>query len=174
MYNMTFEKEEIERIVKCCLQKLRRLDRYLLDIKVNERTITHKLAEYLQEHFPEFNVDCEYNRYENYIKRIRNEQDRFREITNLSNIELAELIWENKEADTIYPDIIVHKRGNQDNNLLVIEVKKTSNPKSGNSDKEKIEELMSPPYNYTFGLFLRIDVYGENDDLKWVPNENQR
>ena len=47
MYHMTFTKDEIEGIIKCSLQKLRRLDKYLLDIKVNERTITHKLAEYL-------------------------------------------------------------------------------------------------------------------------------
>ena len=49
---MTFTKNEIEGIVKCCLQTLRRLDKILLDINVNERTITHKLAEYLQQHFP--------------------------------------------------------------------------------------------------------------------------
>ena len=63
MYNMSSTKDEIKGIIKCCLQKLRKLDKDLLDINVNERTITHKLAEYLQKHFPEFNVDCEYNRY---------------------------------------------------------------------------------------------------------------
>lgn len=167
MNTRAFTKDEIEGIIKSSLQKLRRLDKALLDISVNERTITHKLAEYLQEHFPEFNVDCEYNRYRNYIKRIRNEQDRSREIANLSNIELAELIWENKEADTIYPDIIVHMRGNQENNILIIEIKKSSNPDTGESDKEKIEELMNRPYNYKFGLFLRIDLDGENDILDW-------
>ena len=50
MYNGTFTKAELENIINCCLQKLRRLDRYLLDEEVNERTITHKLAEYLQQH----------------------------------------------------------------------------------------------------------------------------
>jgi len=167
MNTRTFTKNEIELIVKCSLQKLRRLDKDLLDISVNERTITHKLAEYLQEHFPAFNVDCEYNRYMNYIKRIRNEQDRSREIANLSDIKLAELIWENKEAFTIYPDIIVHNRGNQENNILIIEVKKSSNRDTGDSDKKKIEELMNRPYNYNFGLFLRIDLDGEDDVLDW-------
>lgn len=83
-YNMSFTKNEIEGIVKCCLQTLRRLDKILLDINVNERTITHKLAEYLQQHLPEFNVDCEYNRYQDYKKRIRNLKDRVRDISNLS------------------------------------------------------------------------------------------
>ena len=167
MNNMSFTKDEVKGKVKCCLQKLRRQDKDLLNRNVNERTITHKLAEYLQEHFPEFSVDCEYNRDRNYIKRIRNERDRSKEIANLSNIELAKLIWENKEADTIYPDIVVHKRGTQENNLLIIEVKKSSNPNTGASDKEKIEELMKRPYNYKLGLFLRIDLDGENDILEW-------
>lgn len=168
MNTRAFTKDEIEGKIKCSLQKLRRLDKGLLDISVNERTITHKLAEYLQEHFPEFNVDCEYNRYENYTKRIRNKQDRSKIITNLNNIELAKLIWENKEADTIYPDIIVHIRGTQESNILIIEVKKSSNPDTGESDKEKIEELMNRPYNYKFGLFLRIDLDGENDSFNWI------
>ena len=61
---MSFTKDDIEGIVKSSLQKLRRLDKHLLDININERSITHKLAEYLKEYFPEFNVDCEYNRFE--------------------------------------------------------------------------------------------------------------
>ena len=162
---MSFTKDEIKRIVKSSLQKLRRMDKDLLDININERTVTHKLAEYLQEQFPEFNVDCEYNRYRNYIKRIRNEQDRSNAISNLSDIELAKLIWENKDADTIYPDIIVHNRGTQDNNILIIEVKKTSNRDTGDFDKEKIKELMNRPYNYKFGLFLRIKLADKNDDI---------
>ena len=164
---MTFTKNEIEGIVKCCIQTLRRRDKIILDINVNERTITHKLAEYLQQHLPEFNVDCEYNRYEDYQKRIRNVKDRARDMSNLNSNELAELIWENKDADTIYPDIIVHKRRSQENNILVIEVKKSSNLDTGEFDKKKIEELMNRPYNYNFGLFLRIDLDGENDSLEW-------
>jgi len=61
---MTYIKNEIERKVKSCLQILREQDKYLLDNDLNERTITHKLATYLQEEFQEFNVDCEYNRLE--------------------------------------------------------------------------------------------------------------
>ncbi len=173
MHNRTFTEEEIENIVNCCLKKLRRLDKYLLDKKVNERTITHKLAEYLQQHFPEFNVDCEYNRYLHYRKRIRNERDRDRDrdISNFSSDKLAKLIWENRDADTLYPDIIVHQRGIQKNNLLVIEVKKSSNPDDGEFDKKKIRELMQQPFNYKFGLFLRINLDDENDNLEWIsPN----
>ncbi len=165
---MTYTIEEIKGIIHCCLQKLRRLDEDLLDINVAERTITHKLAEYLQEHFPEFNVDCEYNRDRNYIKRIRNKRDRSKEIAKLNNFELAELIWENKDAYTLFPDIIVHKRKTHENNLLIIEVKKSTNKDTGEFDKEKIKELMERPYNYKFGLFLRLSLDDEYDDLEWI------
>ncbi len=169
---MSITQEEIERIVNCSLQKLRKSDRHLLDINVNERTITHKLAEYLQQHFPDFNVDCEFNRYRNYIKRIRNEKDRTKDIANLSIEKLAELIWENTNADTLYPDIIVHSRGNDNNNILVIEVKKSSNSADGEFDKKKIKQLMQRPFNYKFGLFLRIKLDDENDDLEWITPSN--
>ena len=79
-------------------------DRYLLDNDVHEVTISHKLAEYLQYQFPDMNVDCEYNRQVppdngDNIKRRSDTGDRVR------------------------PDIIVHKRGSNENNCLVIEIK---------------------------------------------------
>jgi len=49
---MAFKKDDIKRIVNCSLQKLRRLDKDL------------------QEHFPEFNVACEYNRDRNFSQFI--------------------------------------------------------------------------------------------------------
>lgn len=44
------------------LNTLLRLDGYLLANNLSERSITHKLAEYYQDIFHEWNVDCEYNR----------------------------------------------------------------------------------------------------------------
>lgn len=37
----------------------------LVEYKVAERALTHKLAEHLQLEFPEYNVDCEYNKIGN-------------------------------------------------------------------------------------------------------------
>lgn len=36
-------------------------ERYLLENNANERSLTHKLAEYLNLEFQDFDVDCEYN-----------------------------------------------------------------------------------------------------------------
>lgn len=44
------------------LDALLKNDAYLLSVDTNERSITHKLAECYQDFFPEWNVDCEYNK----------------------------------------------------------------------------------------------------------------
>ena len=150
---MSYTKDELERIVKISLKKLRSLDKKLLEIKVNERTITHKLAVYLQQNFPEFNVDCEYNRIEDIVKKIELPKDRIN--------------WDDTEAKIVFPDIIIHKRGIQEDNLLVIEVKKSSNINSGDLDRMKLHTFLQEPYNYAYGLFLRIDLDGENDEFEW-------
>ena len=155
---MSFRKDDIERIIRSCLQKLRKQDKYLLDKKVNERTITHKLAEYLQEQFLEFNVDCEYNRFDEIPKKLELPTDKVN--------------WNDTEAKTVFPDIIVHKRGTQKNNLLVIEIKKSSNSNPGNFDRKKLKAFIKDPYNYRFGLFLRIDLDDEDDCLEWFAKEN--
>ena len=153
MDNRAFTIDEIKEIVKNCLQKLRRLDKNLFEKDLNERTITHKLAIYLQEEFQELNVDCEYNRFEDLVKRLELPKDKIN--------------WDDTEAKTVFPDIIIHKRGIQENNLLVIEVKKSSNINPGDFDRMKLHTFRQEPYSYTYGLFLKIDLDGENDELEW-------
>ena len=43
-------------------------DFYLLEIGANERSVAHKLAEYLQQEFPNWHFDCEYNMHGERIK----------------------------------------------------------------------------------------------------------
>jgi len=161
MYNGTFSRAELENIINCCLQKLRRLDRYLLDEEVNERTITHKLAEYLQQHIPEFNVDCEYNRFEqrdidDIIKRL--------ELPTDNNN------WDDTKLSPVIPDIIIHERGPLGINILVIEVKKSSSSISETLDIKKLIAFTTEPLNYEFGLFLKIDLDNEDDIMDWYFN----
>ena len=152
-FNMAFTKDNLEVVVKNCLKKLRLLDKKLFEINVNERTITHKLAEYLQQNIPEFDVDCEYNRFEDLVKKLELPKDRIN--------------WDDIEAKTVFPDIVIHKRGIQENNLLVIEVKKSSNNNPGVFDRMKLQTFRQEPYCYIYGLFLRINLDGEKDELEW-------
>jgi len=114
----------------------------LLDVNTNERSLTHKLAEHLGPRFPEWHVDCEYNRLEDAPKRLPPKNKVFTDDT---------------EGRTIFPDVIVHKRQIRDN-LLVIEVKKASNKNSKN-DISKLEGLTRDDgcYGYVCGLHLIID-----------------
>ena len=107
----------------------------------------------------------------NSQKRIRSKKNRSLDISKFKKYQIENLIWEDKNALTIYPDIIIHKRKSPHNNLLVIEVKKSSNNIGEDFDIEKIEELMEPPYNYKFGLFLRIGLQNESDKYKWFFRE---
>jgi hypothetical protein len=43
---------------------------FLLEHNLNERSITHKFAELLQRVFPEWDVDCEYNRNHDKMKTL--------------------------------------------------------------------------------------------------------
>src|SRR5205814_4248312 len=87
-------------------------DHYLLEFDVNERTVSHRLAVYLEKGLPkQWSVDCEYNRNLAKVKGLHPPPD--------------PIAWTDTKAKTVYPDIIVHKRGRPDN-LLVIEMKKSS------------------------------------------------
>jgi hypothetical protein len=58
------------------LKSLFREDGYLLEKGIAERAITHKLGEHLQYIFPEWNVDCEYNKNIDQYKGIGKEDVR--------------------------------------------------------------------------------------------------
>jgi hypothetical protein len=148
--------QEVEQKVQAALNRLRVQDAFLIRANTNERTISHKLAEYLQAELPMLKVDCEYNRHGDEIKRL--------EVPN-DNIN-----WDDTEGRTVFPDILVHQRNNDNNNLLVIEVKKSTNTPNNEFDKNKLIAFTKTPYCYKFGLFLKISMHGTNDYLKWFHN----
>ena len=119
----------------------------LLEIDANERTMTHKLAEYLQQEFQEWDVDCEYNRKMKGLKKLP------RPPNNFSGLDF----WHDTDAKTIFPDIIVHKRMS-DENLLVIEAKKSSSVIKEDWDQAKLRAFKEQPYNYRTAFFVRFRV----------------
>lgn len=138
--------EDIRSRLHRALEKFLIKDCELIQRDASERSITHKIAEYLQREFPEYHVDCEYNRRGDEVKRIREQ------IGNLS------CQPDQTDAVTVFPDIIVHKRGIRSDNLLVIEAKK-SNGASDTKDREKLRYFTaSDEYRYSFGVLLKIDV----------------
>lgn len=151
---MNFKK--VKSHVEIALNILLEQDRFLLVSNVNERTISHKLAEYLQKEFSGWNVDCEYNRKFEKIKKLQPE-----------GIESNDT-----DAKTVYPDIIIHRR-NTENNLLIIEIKKNASGSGEREDKEKIMCFMSE-YHYKYGLFIDFKTGTEKVDVKnkeWLPKK---
>lgn len=147
--NQSDELQDIKKKVINSIQELFMKDKILISLNVNERTITHKLAEYLQNEFSNFNVDCEYNRSFDEIKEL-NLPRKLNRLKNTSDVN-----WDDLEAKTIFPDIIIHKR-NTKVNYIVIELKKWTNRSSRMIDRIKLKAFTKEPFNYKFGIFLEL------------------
>ena len=65
-----YVKEQIENALGAAIDLLLTADEDTLRLDINERTISHRLAMYLEPHFPGWNVDCEYNRDHDDMKRL--------------------------------------------------------------------------------------------------------
>lgn len=115
-----------EACIKPALKKLYEKDKYLLENGVHEQTISARLAKYLEDVINEgeneicneirsLNIDCEYNKNRKKLKTI----------------------GEARKVN-IRPDIICHKRGTNDNNIFVVEIKK----KTDICDEYKIKDIV--------------------------------
>ncbi|QGQ95820.1 hypothetical protein EHS13_13510 [Paenibacillus psychroresistens] len=167
--------EEIKIKVTAAIKKLFDNDLYFLINDLNERTITHKLGTYLQEGFSGFDVDCEYNKNvdeENGLKNIHMLINEAEKLNKRSKIVLNGELY----VFSTYPDIIVHKRGGNENNLLIIEVKKTTNPTSRDFDQKKLKcytDQLNSSLKYKYGLFIEFETKVEIPKLPtliWYEN----
>lgn len=140
-------KEKIERAIRTLLKN----DLFLLINDLDELTISHKLAEYLQQEFPDWHVDVEYNRDKEQLKRL--------------------------EGELFRPDIIVHIR-DTNNNLLAVEVKKSNNLETLHVDKDRLKKLTSSKgkYKYKYGLLVIFyvgDKYQKTPCLEYHQKGDQ-
>lgn len=153
------EKELLEEAIRQSFICLYENDKYLIvnrtqqgkkDNHVSERGIVFRFGVYLdnqlKNHFPEYKVDTEYNRnmYEpKYLKGF---------------------------IRGVYPDLIIHKRGSNEDNLIVFEFKTWWNLNSQN-DMEKIKQFTDEngEYKYKYGLLVTLDK--EKPILKWIEND---
>jgi len=139
-------------------------DKILLIFDANERSITHMLALYLwQQFYPEYCVDCEYNR--NLIPDLDTD------LINHKNKQLRKRIFQGKEqvctddtdGKTVFPDIIIHKRCSK-NNLIAIEVKKTTSQKNSLIyDERKLKEYLESRLNYAYSLFINVKTLSQKE-----------
>lgn len=135
------------------IDELLEKERNILERGLNELNLNGHLSKYLTPYFEGYNVDPEYN---GDIKKTKDRKElsiaknRMREIGNDPNA---------KNSYTLTPDIIVHTRNTNENNLMVIEVKKDSNSeKNKQFDLLKLEHMTidynENHYNYRIGVAI--------------------
>lgn len=148
MVAVDYAKEKVARSVRLVQAR----DSFLLEHAAHERSITHKLAEYLQREFLDYNVDCEYNKHGLATKVLPRE-------------------CEERAREFVYPDIVVHVRGNDDSNLLVVEAKLGSHTVVPECDAIKLIEFTNPDgeYHYQLGLFIGFDEL-RDPQLVWYQD----
>jgi len=150
------EEQIIKNKIACAINFLRERDNFLAERDLSEWSISHRLAVYLECLFPEYNVDCEYNKRVDIPSNVSDPKK-----INLENVR------------AIRPDIIIHRRGFQNHNLLVIQIKKKKNKRGVDKDKESLKELTKEdgPYRFSYGLFVVIDKDGRTTET-WFAKGN--
>ncbi len=138
------EQYQVERRIMHAIDSLRMKDNYLLWKDCSERSIVHKFAQYLEFAFPsEYDVDCEYNRNLGDKKRL------LQSFPSHFNVDKY------TEERLVSPDIIIHMRDSNNNNLLVVEVKKhnvADELRMFDHDKLRLFTSNEYGFNYKFGV----------------------
>ena len=123
---------------EAALATLYNKDFAIIEKQCSERSIVFRLGLYVAQNFEKcgYDVDCEYNRRENEQKSLIGRQYN-------------------------YPDLIVHRRGNNENNLLVVEVK-TRNDRQSAHFQNDINKLIGfteeGPYSYAGGIHVYVSA----------------
>ncbi len=159
--------------IESALRKVLKNDKYLLEKDINERTIAHKLATYLQSEFRGYNVDCEYNG-----NVLRDDDKKYIDILKYELQTLGDLSEKEKTIDKeiierhVFPDIIIHRRGTADN-FYIIEIKKSTSKIPSYYDELKLKSYTSSEHGndlkYKLGVFIKFlaGVIEPTYDLKW-------
>lgn len=149
-------KDQVESILQRAKTNFLQNHTHLLDVSSSERSITHQFAIELTKdrQLLEWNIDCEYSRNGDVVKRI--------------NIETVNNFSSDLSPKIVYPDIIVHKRYPKQNlntrdNLIVIEAKKNDNDTE--YDLKKLKGYLTT-LNYQFAVMLTFNC-NDPKDITW-------
>ena len=150
--------ETLTSIVNEALKKLYTIDLELVDRNLCERCLVHRLAVHLgnSQLLQGYFIDCEFNRafdkYENTLKYLSSDKGN-------------------------YVDIIVHKRGIPiGDNLICMEVKKSSNTNRAaiEKDKRNLQILTGEQYRYKLGVYINLGKTLEKSSISLYANGGQK
>ncbi len=149
-------KEEVRLALDRALDAFVHHHKHLLAVDASERSMSHQIAVHLAREIPGYDVDCEYNRDGFDVKRLA-----------LSERHVSD---HDEEAITVFPDIIVHRRGNNDHNLLVVEMKKAASNGDFDYDYEKLKAFCAQlRYEWAAHLVIGNDHHGQlQRNVEWI------
>lgn len=146
--------EIIDSFISVALDILYEKDAALLVSNVGERCIVFKFAKYFEQILTKrgylsngLSLDVEYNHHLNETKTMR------------------------QRPKGSAPDLIIHQRGNDGRNILVLEAKKASASKSKiQKDEGKIKDYRRE-YGYAFGVMLIFGKNRNSTNFKFIPTD---
>lgn len=132
---------ELDRVV-AALKEFYARETFLFEHDLGERTLTHRLALYLERQFPDFEVDCDYDRL----------GPRTLKLPHGSIVSTDDHL-----GKSIYPDIVVHQRSVPKNHIA-IEVRKASNHQPVEHDRHKLRALTDQDlwFAYWIGVLVTL------------------
>ena len=133
---------ELDKVI-AALEEFYARETHLLDKDLGERALTHRLAVHIEKQFGDWDVDCDYNRLGERLFRLPKG-------TIVST--------DDELGKSVYPDIVVHRRGVPEN-LLAIELRKAANHQPPQHDQHKLRALTDPHvwFAYRTGVLLVLD-----------------
>ncbi|MGY4476876.1 hypothetical protein [Bradyrhizobium sp. USDA 3364] len=136
---------ELNKVI-AAVQEFYAQEMFLLERDVGERTLTHRLAVYVERQFSGWQIDCNYDRLGERTLRLPRG---------------STISTDDHLGKSIYPDIVVHQR-DIPNNLLAIELRKDSNHQLLEHDQRKLQALTDPNvwFAYAMGVLLIVGTNG--------------
>ena len=126
---------ELNKLV-AALQEFYARESALFEKDLGERTLTHRLAVYLEKQFAGWEVDCDYNRLGERTLRLPKG---------------SIVSTDDHLGKSVYPDIVVHQRATPIN-LLAVEVRKAGNHQPPEHDQHKLRALTDPHLWFAYGI----------------------
>lgn len=164
--------QEIKDSLNKALDWLYDNDHHLLNNSAHERSIAHCLAVHLKELFHEYDVDVEYDldaektkgniggKLKKEIEILESELEKVKILIKYSSDESIKEYSDVLIPKSVYPDIIIHKRQTNQDNLLIIEIKKSlnNNSKAIHLDKIKLQKYTNSHLKYQLGAYINLSV----------------
>ena len=162
--NIFMNKNTVEKKIERCVDKLYKDDKYLFESKVCERCLMFRLAYYLQMAFPDYFVDCEFNKMG------------FKNYKYMEKVEPSE---QGRKLKKMFADIIIHKRNsNVQDNFICLEIKPTK--KGMDTDSERLKNMTRKNgfrhkgrkyiYAYDFGFFIYLPKDKTRSEIRIFEN----